>query len=58
MSKLIYVGDGAFIPGVPARDLTEQEAKDYAQAIQDAQNAGQVIYKETPRPQKKESDEK
>ncbi len=24
-----YIGDGQFIPGVPARDLTDAEAKQY-----------------------------
>ena len=29
---LRYIGDGAFLPGVPARDLTEAEVKQYALA--------------------------
>ncbi len=28
---LKYVGNGAFIPGIPARDLTEEEAAHFAQ---------------------------
>lgn len=27
--RLIYVGDGSFLPGVPARDLTEDEAREH-----------------------------
>ena len=30
MSGLTYTGGGAFIPGIPARDLTEAEAAKYA----------------------------
>jgi hypothetical protein len=29
---LIYVGDGGFIPEVPARDLTEAEVAQYGKA--------------------------
>lgn len=27
--SLIYIGNGAFVPGVPARDLTADEVKQY-----------------------------
>jgi hypothetical protein len=27
--NMLYIGNGAFLPGVPARDLTEEEAKKY-----------------------------
>lgn len=27
MTKLIYIGNGAFLPGVPARDLSAAEVK-------------------------------
>lgn len=30
---LTYIGDGAWIPGVPARDLTTVEAQQYADQI-------------------------
>jgi predicted flap endonuclease-1-like 5' DNA nuclease len=33
MTNLKYVGDGAWIPGVPARDLTAEEAQRYAERI-------------------------
>lgn len=26
---LIYVGEGNFLPGIPARDLTDEEVKQY-----------------------------
>ena len=29
MNTLIYIGNGEFLPGVPARDLTEAEVKQY-----------------------------
>lgn len=28
-TKLVYIGEGAFIPGVPARDLTGDEVELY-----------------------------
>jgi hypothetical protein len=30
---LIYMGDGSWLPGVPARDLTPAEAEEHADAI-------------------------
>ena len=27
MSKYEYIGDGSFLPGIPARDLSEEEAE-------------------------------
>jgi len=33
MTTMKYVGNGAWIPGVPARDLTAKEAAKYAEAI-------------------------
>lgn len=32
MKKLKYIGAGAFIVGIPARDLTEEEAKRFGGA--------------------------
>lgn len=29
MTELVYIGDGAFIPGVPARNLTGDEIERY-----------------------------
>ncbi|GIK42447.1 MAG: hypothetical protein BroJett011_62800 [Chloroflexota bacterium] len=29
---LKYIGQGAFLPGVPARDLSAEEAKEYGEA--------------------------
>lgn len=44
MSKLRYVGGGAWIPGVPARDLSAQEATEYAAIIEAAAAAGHILY--------------
>ena len=40
-----YVGDGAFIPGVPARDLSEKEIKELD--IQEAVEACDLYKKES-----------
>ena len=40
-----YVGDGAFIPGVPARDLSEKEIKELD--IQEAVEASDLYKKES-----------
>lgn len=32
MPPLKYTGNGAWLPGVPARDLTDEEAKQYPEA--------------------------
>jgi hypothetical protein len=44
MSGLRYIGDGAWIAGVPARDLNAEEAKQYADLIADTAAAGHVLY--------------
>lgn len=41
---LLYIGEGAWIPGVPARDLTEDEAKTHADAIKATEKAGHRLY--------------
>jgi hypothetical protein len=33
MVKWKYVGDGSFVPGIPARDLTDEESKEYDEQI-------------------------
>ncbi len=40
----IYIGAGAWIPGVPARDLNEAEAKEHAGAIAATEAAGHRLY--------------
>ena len=30
----VYIGDGAFIPGVPARDLTDEEMPGYGEDVE------------------------
>jgi hypothetical protein len=37
-----YIGEGAWIPEVPARDLTEEEAKTHAAAIKATELAGHL----------------
>lgn len=39
-----YVGNGAFIPGVPARDLTPAEMQEHADAIKGQANLGVTLY--------------
>ena len=40
-----YVGDGEYIPGVPARDLTKSEYNRHKQAIQANERAtGRKLY--------------
>jgi hypothetical protein len=44
--KLRYIGGGDWIPGVPARDLSAEEAKQHADAIAAAEKAtGKKLYK-------------
>ena len=37
-----YIGDGAYLPGVPARDLTEKEWNHHKRAILASPNATQL----------------
>lgn len=39
-----YVGDGAWLPGVPARDLSEAEFERHRELIEAAAAAGHVLY--------------
>jgi hypothetical protein len=39
-----YIGEGAWIPEVPARDLTEEEAKTHSAAIKATELAGHRLY--------------
>jgi len=40
-----YIGDGEFIPGVPARDLTDDELEIYSEAIQaHLESTGRELY--------------
>jgi len=44
--KLYYIGDGGFIPGVPARNLTVDESEKHAAAIEANQQAtGVALYR-------------
>jgi hypothetical protein len=43
-----YVGDGAWLPGVPARDLTAVEFERHQEAIEAAAAAGHVLYVAEP----------
>jgi hypothetical protein len=44
MDGLRYIGAGAWIPGVPARDLSAEEAEQHAAAIEAAAQAGHILY--------------
>lgn len=39
-----YVGNGAWLPGVPARDLSQVEFERHREAIEAAAAAGHVLY--------------
>ena len=42
---LRYVGDGEWIPGVPARDLTAEEAEAHRERIEACErNTGRTLY--------------
>lgn len=44
--KYYYIGDGGFIPGVPARNLTVEESERYAATIEANQQAtGVALYR-------------
>ena len=52
---MTWVGKlGEFIPGVPARDLTAQEAEQHRNAIQQAQRFGRVLYQPVQQEQEPE----
>jgi hypothetical protein len=57
--ELIYVGDGSFIQGVPARDLTAEEALQFGATITEQQTAtGMTLYvPKTHKPAKKQDKE-
>lgn len=46
----IYVGDGEFIPGVPARDLTDKEVKEMD--VEAQVDASELYKKESGRAKK------
>lgn len=47
---LIYIGGGAWLPDVPARNLTAEEAERHAEAIEAANAAGHRLYRKAPTP--------
>ena len=48
MTGLRYVGNGSWIPGVPARDLSAEEAVIYADLIEATRFAGHTLYVALP----------
>lgn len=47
---LIYVGDGTYIHGVPARDLSPEEAKQFKALIDDQRKvSGVTLYQAPPK---------
>lgn len=49
MTTLRYVGDGTYIYGVPARDLTEEEAAKFEAVIREQEALiGSVLYEPVP----------
>jgi hypothetical protein len=47
---LRYVGDGAYLPLVPARDLTAEEAEKFREIIELAAANGQRLYEAVEQP--------
>lgn len=45
---MIYVGNGGFIPGVPARDLTDEEVKRWGKQL--LLNSGLYVEKKAVNP--------
>lgn len=51
MTALKYIGDGTYIHGVPARDLTEDEAAQFGPIIQEQEAAAHVtLYEPVTQP--------
>ena len=50
MSAMKYVGDGSFIVGVPARDLSADEAERLAEMIAGSPLYGPVVAQSAPEP--------
>jgi hypothetical protein len=47
---LIYIGNGTYIHGVPARDLSPEEANQYQAIIDEQQRlTGTVLYQAPPK---------
>lgn len=47
-----YIGNGAFVPGVPARDLTPEEMAEYQEVIAgQVAITGQPLYESVTEPQ-------
>lgn len=44
MTGLRYIGGGSWIPGVPARDLSADEAEQYSVLIEATEAAGHMLY--------------
>lgn len=54
---LRYIGDGEYIPGVPARDLNVEEVAVYAAQIEATQAAtGRILYQVMTTPVKKKEE--
>jgi hypothetical protein len=50
VGALRYVGDGAYLPLVPARDLTAEEAEKFREIIEQAAANGQRLYEAVEQP--------
>ena len=51
MTQLKYVGQGTYIHGVPARDLTDEEAAQFEAAIREQEAlTGTVLYEPAAQP--------
>lgn len=45
---MIYIGGGDWLPGLPARDLTTEEAESHRETLESP--AGKALYKPAPPP--------
>lgn len=53
-----YQGSGEYVPGVPARDLTEEEHAEHVEAgrLPVGSKRAKLYKKDTPKPARKEGD--
>lgn len=54
MPKFKYIGDGPFIPGIPSRDLSEEEAEAAGLEVLRESDLYQEVKSSKPKKEKKE----
>lgn len=59
MIKFKYIGPGDWLPGIPARDLTEEEAEKYGlEVLRNSSLYQEVKQKSKSQPKKEDVDER